>query len=94
MYHVLIEPPVCEALGRFFTDREIKLRIYNRLYSRLESLTSTHQMPRDPEDPDFFEYTHSLYVRNEWHTLKFTINDRMAPGFLHVVAVSRQRTGG
>ena len=91
MPHVVVMPLVSEALGKLLS-REPLLAVLNRLYDQLEHHYERYRTRRDPARPDdCFDYV--LYLADAeggWHTLRFTVNDRQATGYLFVVAVSHR----
>lgn len=89
MAHAIVSPPVSRALGPLVHNRAALLRILNRLYDQLEDHADRYRANRDPDDPDCFIYSHSLYIGLRWHTFRFAVNDVQAQGYLFVQSVSR-----
>jgi hypothetical protein len=87
--HVIVMPEVSEALGMIL-PREPLLAVLNRLYDQLENHCERYRHRRDPEQPDdFFDYVVYLVISaGDWFTFRFTVNDKIAPDSLFVVAVS------
>jgi hypothetical protein len=83
-------PPVSAALGQVLRDRESLLTVLNRLYDQLANHTDRYRNRRDPEDSDLFDYVLYVFDGVSWHTLRFSVDDRQATGFLFVVAVSHR----
>ena len=93
MPRVTVMKEVSEALGGFHLPRESLLAVLTRLRDQLENHYDHYRGRRDPEDPDLFDYV--LYLAEAdgtWHTLRLSVDDVMATGYLFVVAVSH-RTG-
>ena len=89
MFRVIIWPEIIRALGEFVPDREIRLGVLARLRDRLEDNPAPYRRFRDEEDPDFlFDYVDVVHVNDRWCTLRFSINDTTAEGYLFVDAVS------
>jgi hypothetical protein len=90
--HVIVMPLVSGLLGSILPRRPL-LAVLNRLYDQLENHYERYRNRRYPAAPDdFFDY--ALYLadtEDDWHTLRFTVNDKQAPGFLFVHAVSHRK---
>jgi hypothetical protein len=86
-------PLVSATLGNILASRrEPLLAVLNRLYDQLGNHADRYRSRRDPNDPDLFDYV--LYLaddQNDWHTFRFSVDDRQATGFLFVVAVSHRQ---
>jgi hypothetical protein len=91
MHHVVVMPLVSTLLGATLS-RESLLAVLVRMRDQLESHYDRYRSRRDSANPDdFFEYVLNLADANgDWHTMRFTVNDRQAEGFLFVVAVSHR----
>ena len=89
MHHVIVLPLVSETLGQRLS-RAAMLAVLNRLRDQLQEYYSRYRSRRDPENPDdMFEYAVCLGDEfDEWHTLRFIVNDRIAAGYLFVASVS------
>ena len=83
-------PPVSAVLGQIIRDRETLVAVLNRLYDQLENHAADYRSRRDPEDPDLFDYVLHLFDGDNWHTLRFSVDDRQAAGYLFVLAVSHK----
>jgi hypothetical protein len=93
VFHVVVMPPVSKALGEFLSSQRLALlAILNRLYSELTDHADRYRRHRDAEDPDLFNYDVYLFDGSNWHSFRFSVDDRQATGFLFVVAV-RHRLG-
>ena len=90
MFHVIVVPPVSAALGRFIREREALLKILNRLYDQLENDAARYRSRRDLEDSDLFDYVVNHFDGENWHTLRFSVDDRQATDYLIVVALSHK----
>jgi hypothetical protein len=89
VFRVIVPPEVVRALGEFVPDREARLRVLNRLRDQLENNAAPYRKIRDPDDPEFlFDYVHALHVGDRWLTLRFSVNDTTAEGYLFVEAVA------
>lgn len=90
--HVIVKEIIVQTLGEIFPGRrEPVLRILNRLYDRLENHYEDYRHRRYSDDPDYFDYP--LVLADDvdtWHTFHFAVNDRQAPGYLFVEAVSHR----
>jgi hypothetical protein len=71
-------------------QRDALVVVLNRLYDRLTNHADRYRGRRDPDDPDLFDYVLYLGDGTNWHTLRFSVDDRQATGYLFVVAVSHQ----
>ena len=91
--HVLISPEVVAALAKVGLERDALLAVLNRLYDSLENSSERWRNNRDPDDPDFlFDYILILYDENRWVRFRFSVDDRLAEGYLSIVAVSWEIT--
>jgi hypothetical protein len=91
MFHVIVMPLVSAALGRFLRGEREPLRVVlNRLYDQLESHADRYKNRRDPEDPDLFDYDLNLFDGEKWQTLRFSVDDRQATGYLFVVGFAHE----
>lgn len=92
MPHIIVMPLVSGLLGSMLSRRPL-LAVLNRLYDQLENHYERYRSRRYPERPDdFFDYV--LYLADaddNWHTFRFTVNDKQAQGILFVVAVSHRK---
>jgi hypothetical protein len=89
VFHVVIYPEVVEALRAIVPDREDLLRVLNRLRDQLENNAAPYRRIRDLDEPEFlFDYVHTLFVGERWVTLRFSVNDTTAEGYLFVEAVA------
>ena len=91
MRHVIVMPLVSKFLGATLS-RDSLLFVLERLRDQLSNYYDRYRGRRDPVNPDdFFDYKLCFADANDdWHTLKFTVNDRQADGYLFVVAVSHR----
>jgi hypothetical protein len=91
MRRIIVMPLVSTFLGATLSRRSL-LAVLERLRDQLSNHYDRYRNRRDPTNPDdFFDYV--LYLadaNNDWHTLRFTVNDRQADGYLFVVAVSHR----
>src|SRR5947207_2132034 len=91
MRRVIVMPLVSTLLGATLS-RDTLLAVLNRLHDQLTNHYDRYRSRRDPAAPDdYFDYV--LYVADangDWHTLRFTVSDRQAEGYLFVVAVSHR----
>ncbi len=63
----------------------------NRLYDQLQSHGERYRGRRDADDPDLFDYVLCLADGDDnWHTLRFSVDDRQATDYVFVVAVSHR----
>ncbi len=85
-----VPPEVSKALGGFLRgDRELVVKVLPMLREQLENNYEKHRGRRDPEDPSLFDYyIRVLDVDNKWHTLRFSVDDSTAAGYLLIAAVS------
>jgi hypothetical protein len=91
VFHVVVMPPVSAALGEALRgERDPLLKVLNCLYGHLESHADRYRNRRDPEDPDLFDYVLNLFDGEDWHTFRFSVDDRQATDYLFVVAVSHR----
>ena len=90
MFHVVVTPAVSRQLGRLVQNREALVRILTRLHDELSNHAGRYQPMRDADDPDYFIYTHGLYVGLRWHRFRFLVNDVQAQGYLFVESVRRE----
>ena len=90
MPHVVVMPLVSQTLGQLSLSRQALLAVLNRLYSQLENHADRYRGHRDPEDPDLFDYALYLVEDGNWHTFRFSVDDRQATGYLFVVAISHK----
>lgn len=89
VFHVVVMPPVIAALRGFLQgERELLVKVLNRLYPQLEYNADRYRNRRDPEDQDLFFYDLQVGNEEDWRTLRFSVDDRQATGYLFVVAVS------
>jgi hypothetical protein len=89
VFRVIVGPEIIRALREFVPDRETRLRVLNRLREQLEGNPTPYRRFRDAEDPEFlFDYVHALNVDGRWITLRFSVNDTTAEGYLFVEAVT------
>ena len=89
MFHVVVSQRVSTVLGQFLHNRELLLAVLNRLYEQLGEHAERYRSRRDPGDPDLFDYVLCLADQDKnWHTLRFSVDDRQATGYLFVNAVS------
>jgi len=89
MFHVIILPEVVGTLRQLVTEKEDLLRVLERLRDELGNNAAAYRRIRDMDDPDFlFDYVHALHTGGRWLTLRFSVNDTTAPGYLFVEAVS------
>jgi len=88
--HIIVMKPVSAALGSIFRDRQPLIAVLNRLYDQLGNHSDRWRQRRDPEDEDLFDYLLYTFDGNGWHTLRFSVDDRQATGYLIVVAVSHK----
>ncbi len=89
--HVTIMQAVVHALGGFGLRRESLVVVLCRLREQLENRYDFYRNRRDPQDQDLFDYILFLAEADgRWHTLRFSVDDRQATGYLFVVAVSHQ----
>lgn len=88
MFHVIVSREVSIALGQLGLDREVLLRVLNRLFDQLEHKSHEYRKNRDSEDPDLFEYDHTFHGGGRWRSFRFSVNDVRAPGYLFVEGVS------
>jgi len=91
MSHVKVMPEVSRRLGEILPRaRGSLLAVLNRLYEQLENHADRYRNRRDPEDPDLFDYVLCLFDGENWHTFRFSVDDRQATGLLFVVAVGHR----
>jgi hypothetical protein len=88
--HVVVMPLVSAALGQILLGREPLLAVLNRLYDQMTNHADRYRGRRDPDDPDLFDYALYLFDGENWHTFRFSVDDRQATGYLFVVAVSHR----
>jgi len=88
VFHVVVSREVSLALGQLISDRTILVRVLNRLYDHLENHAERYRQNRDADDEDYFDYVHRLYVRGQWQSFRFSVNDVRAQGYLFVEGVS------
>jgi hypothetical protein len=90
MFNVIVMPAVSAALGRLFSgERDPLLAVLNRLYDQLENHADRYRSRRNAQRPDdYFDYLINLFDDAGWHTLRFTVDDRQAAGYLFVDGVS------
>jgi hypothetical protein len=94
VFHVVVPNLVNAKLGEYLmmpvADREILLRVINRLYDQLENHADRYRHRRDPEVETLFDYPIWIFDGENWRTLRFSVDDCQAPGYLFVVAVSHR----
>ena len=89
MFQVIVLPEVTAAVHELLPTVEDRLRVWNRLHDQLQNNAAPDRSIRDMDDPEFlFDYVHALYVGDRWLTLRFSVNDTTATGYLFVEAVS------
>ncbi len=90
MFHVVVDPDVSAALGSFLGGNRLRIiAVLQRMRHSLENNADRWRGQRYPDDPDYFDYP--LYLPENdynWHTFRFSVNDRQAPGYLFVDSVS------
>ncbi len=87
--HVLVSPEVVTRLRAIGLERDALLAVLNRLYDSLEYHSERWRNNRDPNDPDcLFDYVQILYSASDWNRLRFSVDDRLAEGFLSVVGLA------
>lgn len=86
---VIVHAEIVRALREFISDREVLLGVLTRLRDRLENNPGPYRRIRDMDDPEFlFDYVDAVNVNGRWLTLRFSVNDTRAEGYLFVEAVS------
>ena len=90
-FHVVVAQQVSKTLGAILSRGSL-LVVLNRLYDQLENHADNYRSRRDPDDPDFFDYVLQHHDGLRWHTLRFSVDDRQATGYLFVTSV-RHRPG-
>jgi hypothetical protein len=89
VFRVIVLPEVIAALRQLVADKEDLLRVLERLRDELTNNAAPYRRIRDLDDPDFlFDYVHALHTGGRWLTLRFSVNDTTAAGYLFVEAVS------
>jgi hypothetical protein len=89
VFHIIILPEVIGALRQLVTSKEDLLRVLERLRDELGNNAAAYRRIRDMDDPEFlFDYVHALHTGGRWLTLRFSVNDTTAEGYLFVEAVS------
>jgi hypothetical protein len=78
MLHVVVMPIISQVLGEVLKDRNRILKVFNRLYDQLENYADRYRNRRDPDDPDLFDYVLHLADGDNWHTFRFSVDDRQA----------------
>ncbi len=88
MFRVIVTETVSRALGQWLT-RASMLAVFNRLHDQLTHHADRFRGRRNRTRPDdYFDYYVNLADENdEWHTLRFTVDDRQAAGYLFVMGV-------
>lgn len=89
MLHVVVMPLVSTTLGEILA-RDQLVAVLNRLYDQLTNYIDRYRGRRDPEDQDLFDYVLYLFDGDNWHTFRFSVDDRQATDYLFVLAVSHQ----
>ena len=89
MFQVIVLPEVTAAVHELLQTVEDRLRVWNRLFDQLQNNAAPYRRIRDMDDPEFlFDYVHALHVGDRWLTIRFSVNDTTAAGYLFVEAVS------
>jgi hypothetical protein len=89
VFRVIIDAEIIKALTEFVPDREARIGVLNRLPDRLENDPTPYRRIRDIDDPDFlFDYVDVLNIDGRWLTLRFSVNDTTAAGYLFIEAVA------
>ncbi len=90
MYQVIQWPEVAVELARILGGNQLAIHAVNRrLEYALGLHGDRHRKRRDPDDPDFlFDYPLYFCDGENWITMRFSVNDTTAAGYLFVVAVS------
>jgi hypothetical protein len=89
MVRVAVMPRVSQVLGQKL-KREPLIRVLNRLYSEMGNRYEHYRSRRDPEDETLFDYVVHVADGEDWHTLRFSVDDTTAQETLLVVAVSHR----
>ena len=89
MVRIIIPPEVVEALRQLVPEKDDLLRVLNQLRHDLENHWHSYRRIRDMDDPDFlFDYVQALHVGGRWLSLRFSVNDTTAEGYLFIEAVA------
>jgi hypothetical protein len=92
--HVIVSPKVSSSLGALQLPRELLLKVLFAVHHTLPSNYDRIRKNREVEDPDLFDYAPVIFDGEQWHRLRFSVNDTRATGFLFIDAVSSESWDG
>lgn len=81
---VKVMPEVSGELGRRL-NRAAMIKALIRLREQLENHYQRYRQNRHAGDETLFEYVLVIYDGADWHTLRFSVDDTTAVGYLFVV---------
>jgi hypothetical protein len=85
-----IHGEISNAIGKILRgERELVNAVINFLRDQLENHYDLYRMRRDPEDPALFDfYIRAIDSEYTLHTMRFSVDDSLASGYLFIAAVS------